>query len=390
MAPDLTRRKFFGQTATGAATLTVASAAVAETTSKPKRIKVGVIGCGSVARVYFPHLKASPFVELVSACDIIPERVARRAKAFAVPNQYPTIEKMLAGADFDLFVNLTDMQEHERLNELAIRAGKHIWSEKPIANSLAAGQKLLALAKEKAVRVWGAPAVVSSPQFAFMAKTLADGKLGAVSGAHATYGWTGPNWADFFYAEGGGSMPDLGVYNLTTLTGLLGPVKSVVAMTSVVVPVRKMSGGKSLKVVAEDNAMVLMEHASGGLSHMQCGFNYFSPHEHDDPNQSLLTVSVTGSNGVMSLAGYDWAPKHVQLATGDSPKPKNFATDAKGFKWEQGASSVAEFLATGKEPPFTPEHALHVVEIMTAARDSQKHGKRVALASTFTWPVRIS
>ena len=230
MAPDLTRRKFFGQTATGAATLTVASAAVAETTSKPKRIKVGVIGCGSVARVYFPHLKASPFVELVSACDIIPERVARRAKAFEVPNQYPTIEKMLAGADFELFVNLTDMQEHERLNELAIRAGKHIWSEKPIANSLAAGQKLLALAKEKAVRVWGAPAVVSSPQFAFMAKTLADGKLGAVSGAHATYGWTGPNWADFFYAEGGGSMPDLGVYNLTTLTGLLGPVKSVVAV----------------------------------------------------------------------------------------------------------------------------------------------------------------
>jgi predicted dehydrogenase len=352
-----------------------------------RRIRVGVIGCGSVARVYLPHLKNCPFADVVSVCDIIPERAAERAQKFEVPNPYPNIEAMLAGADFDLFVNLTDMQEHERLNRQAIEAGKHIWSEKPIANSLAAGQALLALAREKQVRVWGAPTVVSSPQFAFMAKTIAAGKLGTVAAAHATYGWAGPNWSDFFYKDGGGSMPDLGVYNLTTLTGLFGPVKSVVAMTNIRTPMRKMSSGKLLEVVAEDNAMVLMEHVSGVLSHMQCGFNYFSPREHDDPNQALLTVSVTGTDGVMSLAGYDWAPKHVELATADAPTPKNHATDAQGYKWEQGASAVAEFLATGKEPLFTPEHALHVVEIMTAARASQKNGARVALTSTFKWPV---
>ncbi len=384
MSAECDRRKFLGHSAAG---LALAGTATAADDPKAKKVKVGIIGCGSVSRLYFPHLKASPHAELVSACDIIPERAAERAKKFEVPNQYPNIEKMLAGAAFDLFVNLTDMQEHERLNRMAIEAGKHIWSEKPIANSLAAGQELLELAKKKGVRVWGAPTAVNSPQFEFMAKTLADKKLGVVSAAHATYGWAGPNWAEFFYAEGGGSMPDLGVYNLTTLTGLLGPAKSVVAMTSVVTPVRKMASGKEMKVVAEDNAMVLMEHAGGAISHMQCGFNYFSPHEHDDPNQSLLTVALTGTTGVMSLAGYDWAPKHVQLATADAPKPKAFATDAKGYVWEQGASVVAECLATGKEPRFTPEHALHVVEIMTAARQSQKEGRRVALRSTFKWPV---
>lgn len=383
MSTSFNRRSFLGAATTAAVAVSGAAA-----DQPKKRIKVGVIGCGSVARVYFPHLKASPHVELVSACDIIPARAADRAKKFEVPNQYATVEEMLAGAAFDLFVNLTDMQEHERLNRLAIEAGKHIWSEKPIANSLAAGQKLLALAKERKVRVWGAPTVVNSPQFAFMAKAIADDKLGTVSAAHAQYGWAGPNWANFFYSEGGGSMPDLGVYNLTTLTGLFGPVKSVVAMTNIVVPNRKMNDGKKFKVEAEDNAMVLMEHASGTLSHMQCGFNYFSPNEHDDPNQTLLTVSVTGSSGVMSLGGYDWAPKHVQLATADAPKPKNFATDAKGYKWEQGASVVAEFLAgAADEPRFTPEHALHVVEIMTAARESQKKGTRVGLTSTFKWPV---
>jgi predicted dehydrogenase len=91
----------------------------------------------------------------------------------------------------------------------------------------------------------------------------------------------------------------------------------------------------------------------------------------------------------MHLAGYDWAPKHVLLATVDSPKPKSFATDAQGYKWEQGATVAAECLATGKEPPFTPEHALHVVEIITAARQSQKEGVRVKLSSSFKWPIVV-
>ena len=130
---------------------------------------------------------------------------------------------MLAGADFDLLVNTTNMQEHEHLNREAIAAGKHIWSEKPIANTLSAGDAILKQAKKKGVRIWGAPVVVTSPQFAFMAKTLAAGKLGRVASAHADYGHTGPTWSSFFYEKGGGSMPDLGVYNLTSLTGLLGP-----------------------------------------------------------------------------------------------------------------------------------------------------------------------
>src|SRR5215831_11702713 len=216
-------RRDFNKTATALGAVAAAPTFVtAQAKNQPKRIKVGVIGCGSVSGVYLPHLSKCPYVELVSTCDIIPERAAQRAKKFNIPHHYPHIDKMLAGAAFDLLVDLTDMQEHEHLNRQALEAGKHVWSEKPIANSLAAGQELLELSKRKGVRVWGAPTVVNSPQFAFMAKTLAEKQLGRVAGAHASYGWSGPNWASFFYAEGGGSMPDLGVYNLTSLTGLLG------------------------------------------------------------------------------------------------------------------------------------------------------------------------
>ena len=56
------------------------------------------------------------------------------------------------------------------------------------------------------LRIWGAPAVVNSPQFAFMSKTIREGKLGVVASAHGQYGHTGPTWAAFFYEKLGGSI----------------------------------------------------------------------------------------------------------------------------------------------------------------------------------------
>jgi predicted dehydrogenase len=337
--------------------------------------------------MYLPHLAQCPYAEVVSTCDIIPERAARQAARFHVPNHYPRIDQMLSGAPFDLLVNLTDMQEHERLNRQAIAAGKHVWSEKPIANSLAAGQAILELARSRKVRLWGAPTAVNSPQFAFMARTLAAGSLGRVAAAHADYGHTGPDWSSFFYEKGGGSLPDLGVYNLTTLTGLLGPARAVAAMTSVITPTREIRGKGKVRVTAEDNAMVLMDHGGGVMSHVQCGFNYFNPHGHDGSKEDRHTVTIVGTTGNMGLVGYDWEPRGVDLATQERPAYQRHATDRGDYVWQQGASLAAECLATGKELLITPEHALHVLEVIVAARQSQETGRRVQLTSTFKWPV---
>jgi predicted dehydrogenase len=229
--------------------------------------------------------------------------------------------------------------------------------------------------------------VVQSPQFAFMAQALAAGKLGRVAAAHADYGHTGPDWAAFFYEKGGGSLPDLGVYNLTTLTGLLGPAQAVVALTSVVTPTREIRGKGRVPVTAEDNAMVLLDHGRGVISHVQCGFNYFNPHGHDGSQERRHTVTVVGTAGSMGLVGYDWEPLGVDLAIRDRPAYQRHATDKGGYLWQQGAALAAECLATGKELLVTPEHALHVLEVITAARQSQETGRRVPLRSAFKWPV---
>ncbi|MFL5242015.1 MAG: gfo/Idh/MocA family oxidoreductase, partial [Gemmataceae bacterium] len=91
--------------------------------------------------------------------------------------------------------------------------------------------------------------------------------------------------------------------------------------------------------------------------------------------------------GMLGLVGYDWEPLGVDLATASAPDFKRQATEKKDYVWQQGASLVAECLATGKEPLFTAEHALHVAEIICAARQSQETGRRIDLKSSFKWPV---
>ena len=85
--------------------------------------------------------------------------------------------------------------------------------------------------------------------------------------------------------------------------------------------------------------------------------------------------------------GYDWDPHGVDVATEKEPGLKRHVPDKGDFVWQMGASLAAESLATGKPLLITPEHALHVLEVMQAARQSQETGRRVALVSTFRWPV---
>jgi hypothetical protein len=89
----------------------------------------------------------------------------------------------------------------------------------------------------------------------------------------------------------------------------------------------------------------------------------------------------------MGMVGYDWAPFGVNLATLDHQEPQLFVPDPKEYVWQQGASVVAELLITGKEPLIAAEHALHVLEVMEAARESQATGRMIPLVSTFKWPV---
>ena len=388
MNENISREKFLKTTALAGAALLVSSLEGWAAAWPDKKLRVAVIGCGSVSNRYLPQLLSSKLIEVVSLCDIKPERAVAQNKEYKVnAATYGHIDEMLRGVPFDMMVTLTDMQVHGELNKKALLAGKHVWSEKPMANTYAEGKALLDLARSRKLRRWGAPAVVNSPQFAYMSKLIQEGKLGRIAAAHGQYGHTGPTWSAFFYEKNGGSMPDLGVYNIATLTGLLGPARSIMAMTSIVNPERTVDDKGKIKVEAEDNAHILMEHDKGVISHVMCGFNYFDPHGHEAGNQSLHSIQIYGDYGNMRLIGYDWETNGVMLDVHWDKPAELVCTEKGGYEWQEGARVVGESLVNGAEPRINVEHALHVLEIIEAARKSSATGMKVKLKSKFPWPV---
>lgn len=389
---ELNRREFITKSTLATAALTGATllpnAGFAASVPRVNRdkVRVGLIGCGSVSNPYLQTLTKHATLDVVSVCDIIPDRAKKRAEQYKVPNMYPNIDAMLAGVEFDFLVNTTSMPSHYPVNKRGLEAGKHVWSEKPMALEVSKGKELIALAQKKGLGFWAAPNCVTSPQFAFMARTIASGKVGKVTAARGTYGHGGPTWSAWFYEKGGGSLYDLGVYNVTTLTGLLGPVTEVVGMTDIVYPTRKVEDKGEVKVESDENTMLIMKHVSGAMSHVATGFGYFE-HERLIGERKLYTVDVMGTKGVMHLQGWDWSSAGVDLAYEGESILETHAKEAWQYEWVGGAAYVADCMLKGTPSIITPEHGLHVLDVMNACHESQRTGRRIKCETTFPWPI---
>src|SRR5262245_6652374 len=155
MSNSMSRQKFLQYTAAAGAAALLSSLEGFALEAPQKKLRVAIIGCGSVSNRYIPHLQTSSLIEIVSLCDIKYDRAVEQNKQYNVNAQtYPHIDKMLVGVPFDMMITLTDMQMHGDLNKKALMAGKHVWSEKPMANTYAAGKALFDLAKSKGLRIW--------------------------------------------------------------------------------------------------------------------------------------------------------------------------------------------------------------------------------------------
>src|SRR6478752_3940154 len=124
MSENISRQKFLQYTAVAGAAVLLSSLEGLALTTDDKKLKVAVIGCGSVSNRYLPQLLSSKMIEVVSLCDIKYDRAVNQNKEYKVNAQtYPNIEAMLKGVPFDMMVTLTDMQVHGHLNKIALTAG---------------------------------------------------------------------------------------------------------------------------------------------------------------------------------------------------------------------------------------------------------------------------
>ena len=175
-----------------------------------------------------------------------------------------------------------------------------------MATSLGEAAELLELAETSPGLLVCAPHILLSPTFRAVHGAVRDGRIGELLTARARYGWAGPWWGEWFYAPGGGSLFDLGVYNVTSLCALFGPARRVTAMTGVAIPEREVDG-RPIRVEAEDNAHVLLDFGDARFAVVTTGFTmqrYRSP-----------AIEVYGREGTIQLLGDDWAPEGWELWT---------------------------------------------------------------------------
>lgn len=341
-------------------------------------VRIGIVGCGNVLGAYLPvmdRLHQQGLVELVALCGR--EKHRERAEALGVPGFHVDYNAMLGRDDVDAVVILTPMLTHATMAKAALQAGKHVLVEKPLATSLAEGRELVARARAADRYLVCAPFTILSPTFQTIAARLLRGDIGQVVGARGRYGWAGPDWTDWFYKQGGGALFDLGVYNLTTLTGWLGPVRRVMALTGVAVPQRCVNG-QPIRVEAEDNAQVLLDFGASCFATVMTGFTM---QQYRGPGLELF-----GTEGTIYLRGDDWDPDGYEIWQNGAGCWQYFKETHPEWPWTDGLRHLVECIRQRTAPCVTPEHALHVLEVMLQAQASSRDGHARPIESTFTPP----
>jgi predicted dehydrogenase len=313
--------------------------------------------------------------DLVAACGR-PDQESR-AQAAGIPRFVREPRELIDDPNLDLILILTSMPTHAGLAKAALAAGKHVVLEKPLATTLPEARELVELARHSRGLLSCAPFTVLSPTFQIMARRIRSGDIGKPCSARARYGWSGPWWSEWFYRPGGGCLFDLGVYCLTSLTGLLGPARRVTALAGVAIPEREING-RMIRVEAEDNAQVLLDFGEACFGAVTSGFTL---QQYRCPG-----LEVYGSTGTIQMLGDDWDPDGYELWQNAAGAWQVFKETAPDWPWADGLRHAVECIHAGTRPSNTPEHALHVLEIMLLAQESARCGRALTLETSFAPP----
>ena len=343
---------------------------------------LGVIGCGSVFagpyRGMIERLRSAGRVHVSAVYDLDDAKRRGAAAHYDVDPDLRGADEVITADGVDVVLVLTSMNEHGPLAKAALEAGRHVLVEKPMATSLEEAAELLELAETAAGVLVCAPHTLLSPTFRAVHGAVRDGRVGSLLTARARYGWAGPWWNEWFYAPGGGSLFDLGVYNVTSLCALFGPARRVTAMVGVAIPEREVNGSR-IRVEADDNAHVLLDFGNARFAVVTTGFTmqrYRSP-----------AIEVYGSEGTIQLLGDDWAPEGWELWRNADGAWHVFPETDPQWQWTEGLRHLVDCVETGLPTVTRPEHAYHALEIMLAAQAAGRDGVARPIESGFPDPV---
>jgi len=364
-------------------------------------MRLGIVGCGYVSDYYIRTLKLYPELELVGVMDKIPERAQQLAQKQGV-TAYETLEELLAGDRVELVLNLTNPRSHFAVSEACLKAGKHVYSEKPLAMDFEEAKQLVELAKSRNLYLSGAPCTVLGETAQTLWKAIREEKIGAIRAIYAEMDdgmvhlypyqkWinaAGIPWPYKDEFEVGCTIERAG-YVLTWLLAFFGPAESVTAFSSCLIPDKKTS--VPLDREAPDFSVACIKFASGLVARITCSI--VARHDHE--------LKFYGEDGILSTHDC-WDERNpvkiqklltIRRKTFMSPKinyplvgknnPKVKSPGSQNINFARGVAELAQAIAEKRPSRLSADFCLHVTEIVLGIDNALDTACPYKLTTTF-------
>jgi predicted dehydrogenase len=339
---------------------------------------IGVIGAGNISTTYMRNAALFRGLRLVACADLSAEAAARRAAEHGL--RPLTVDGLLADPEVALVLNLTVPAAHLAVTEAALSAGKHVFTEKPLATSAADGRRLVAAAKARGLLLGSAPDTFLGAAGRRARRLLDAGAIGRpVAGTAFMFGHGMEHWhpnPQFYYQPGGGPLFDMGPYYLTMLVNLLGPVAQVQAVATRGQDERLVTApgpfeGTRFPVGTPTTILALLEFAAGAMVSFGTSWDVFRhtppPIELHGTEGSLRLPDPDTFGGTVSLSarGADWRDHASDGEPCGAPNWPYDAPDRANYRM-LGVADLVRALQEGRAPRASGDLALHVLEVMEA------------------------
>lgn len=356
-----------------------------------ERLRVGIVGCGSVSLQYLQNAPLFPGVEMRACASINRETAVRRAEQFHLKAM--DVDDLIAAPDIDLVLNLTIPSAHFDVSMRAIEAGKHVFTEKPLASTVAEGTRLVARAAERGLAIGSAPDTFLGPAGRLARRLLDADAIGQpVIGTAFMFSRGMEHWHPdpaFYFQPGAGPVMDMGPYYLTMLVNLAGPVSRVQAIATSGQSERLLTAegpkrGTTIRVGTPTSLLSLLEFSSG--LHLAFGASW-DVHRHS--NQAIELHGAKGSlrlpdpdtfGGIVSVSDHGAAWQDTDTSNHpfgahnwpvESPDRANYRM--------VGLADLAASLVEARRPRASGDTALHVLNVMEAILVSAETGLAQAI-----------
>jgi predicted dehydrogenase len=343
-------------------------------------VKVGMVGCGVVAREYAENSRIFPSFDVVACADVD----ADRARSFAEAHELEccAVDELFAREDLHVILNLTPPAAHAAVIETTLDAGKHSYTEKPLALSVDAARALVEQAAQAGLRIGCAPDTFLGSAYELARRAIERGDIGTPIGATAQMLTGGPeNWhpnAEFFYRAGGGPLLDIAPYYLTTMVSLLGPIAAASGFGASPTVERELvagpRAGESFATEVPTHVVAALRFASGALATITVSFETPSRYESGmvlhGTERSLRLPDANKFGGELMIRNprSGWEPLAYE---------PRCDLERRGI----GLHDLVEAVREGRPHEASGELALHVLEATLAVLRSAEEGITVPVGS---------